>query len=89
MKVVILYRPNSEHASAVEAFVHDFQARYSEAKVEVLNIDERDGSAAASLYEIMDYPAIMVLRVDGQPLQIWQGSQLPLMDEVASYLVER
>jgi hypothetical protein len=86
MKVVILYRPNSEHATAVEAFVHDYQVRHTGAKLELVNLDERDGIALASLYDIMSYPAILVMAVDGTLMHLWQGSQLPLLDEVASYM---
>ena len=86
MKVVILYRPQSEHASRVEGFVHDYQVRHGSAKLEMVNVDEREGIALASLYDIMDFPAIMAMATDGTLLHLWQGQQLPLMDEVASYM---
>lgn len=87
MRVVILYRPKSEHARAVETFVHDFKRRHDSARVELLNVDEREGIATLNLYGIMQYPAIIALADDGVMLQLWQGSQLPLMDEVAAYLI--
>ncbi len=86
MKVVILYRPKSEYATKVEAFVHDYQVRHGSVKLELLNVDEREGIALVSLYDIMSYPAILALAIDGTLLHMWQGEQLPLMDEVASYL---
>jgi hypothetical protein len=85
MKVLILYRPNSEHGRVIEEFVHDYQSRHRSDRVEVLNIDSRDGGAIAMLYDIMEYPAILVLRNDGNVQKIWQGKSLPMMDEVASY----
>jgi hypothetical protein len=87
MKVVILYRPKSEHARAVEMFVHDFQRRHGTTRLELVNVDEREGIAMVSLYDITSYPAFLVLANDGVLLQLWQGEQLPLMDEVASYFV--
>jgi hypothetical protein len=88
MKVVILYRPESEHARAVETFVHDFEQRHdSVAKLELVSIDGRDGIATASLYDIMQFPAILALANDGVLLQSWQGAQLPRIDEVVSYFV--
>lgn len=51
----------------------------------MLNVDSRDGSATASLYDVMQQPAILALRDDGSVLNIWQGDMLPLMDEVAAY----
>jgi hypothetical protein len=85
MKVVILYRPISEHARAVETFLRDFQMRNSAVKVETVDVDNRDGIALVDLYQIVDYPAIIAMSDDGSVLNMWQGSDLPLMDEVASY----
>lgn len=84
--MVILYRPRAEYATAVESFVHDYQVRHGSAKLELVNVDHREGIALASLYDIMQFPAIMALAGDGTLLQLWEGPQLPLMDEVASYM---
>lgn len=85
MKVLVLYRPNSEHGRVVEEFIHDFQTRYRDERLEVMNVDTRDGSATASLYDVMQYPAILVLQTDGYVQKTWEGAQLPLMDEIVSY----
>jgi hypothetical protein len=85
MKVLILYRPDSEHGRIVEEFIREFQVRHSSNHLEVINIDSRDGIATATLYDIVQYPAILVLQNDGAVQKIWMGEQMPLMDEVASY----
>lgn len=85
MKVVVLYRPESEHARDVETFVHDFQSRNPSVTVELQNVDTRDGVALASLYDIVRFPALLALAEDGSVLNIWNDDQLPLMDEVAAY----
>jgi hypothetical protein len=85
MKVLILYRPNSEHGRVIEDFIRDYKNRHEEGKLEVLDIDSRDGSATASLYGIIQYPAILALRNDGSLLKYWEGTTLPMMDEVAYY----
>jgi hypothetical protein len=85
MKVLVLYRPHSEHGRVVEEFIRDFQVRHRDRRLEVLDIDSRDGSATASLYDVVQYPAILVLQTDGYPHKVWEGAQLPLMDEVAAY----
>jgi hypothetical protein len=85
MKVVIVYRPDSEHARAIDTFIHDFGSRNSSIKIEVVDVDGRDGIAMVSLYDIMDYPAILAMAEDGSVLNMWEGSDLPLIDEVASY----
>lgn len=85
MKVLILYRPESEHARAVDEFTHEFERRHVGKKVELINLSTREGAAMASLYDIVRYPAILATTDDGQLLNFWQGEQLPLMNEVAAY----
>ena len=85
--MVVLYRPNSEFARAVESFVSDLQSQHGmdERKLEVLDYDSRDGYAMASLYDIIEHPAILVIGNDGSYIKHWQGSTLPRAEEVAGY----
>lgn len=87
MKVLILYRPNSEHATTVESFVRDFQHQHDLGKkVELISVNTRDGSATAALYDVWAFPTILAVGDDGHVLNMWQGEPLPLMDEVAGYV---
>lgn len=86
MKVVVVYRSNSEHARKTEEFMHEFARRYPGHTLEVLNVDEREGDATARLYDVTQYPAILAVRDDGTMSMMWQGEHLPLIDEVAGYL---
>ena len=85
MKVLILYRPNSEHARITEEFIHNYRERHEPAQLQTMDIDSREGSTQAKLYDIVQYPAIVASMDDGTPLKVWQGATLPLMDEVAAY----
>lgn len=85
MKVLILYRPYSEHGRATEEFARDFQIRNHGVRIEAQNIDSRDGGATASLYDVTSYPAVLVIEQDGTLARCWMGETLPLIDEVASY----
>lgn len=85
MRVLVLYRPNSEHGRSVEEFIREYQARHEVGKLEVLNVDSREGGATATLYDVMQYPALVVTRDDGSELKRWEGETLPLMDELAYY----
>ncbi len=87
MKVSILYRPDSEHTRRVEEFVHDFQRAQATRKVELVDLNTREGTAMAELYDVIQYPAILALANDGQLLKGWQGD-FPLMDELAYYTQE-
>ncbi len=83
---MILYHPHSEQARILEDYAHDFSRRNSK-EIELLSLETRDGAATASLYDIVRYPALMVVDGDGQLHKEWQGESLPLMDELAAYLV--
>ena len=78
MKLLVIYRPLSEHGSAVDSLC-EF-SRNPSVRVELLDIDTREGMATASLYDIMQYPGILALRDDGSVLNAWQGTMLPLAE---------
>lgn len=86
MKLLVLYRPTGEHATLTETYLRDFERQNPDVTVEMVDIDTRDGSAKAAAYAVVDYPALIAAEDDGAPLYIWQGTRLPLMNEVASYL---
>lgn len=85
MKALILYRPASEFARPIEEYVHEFDSRRGK-KIELVSLDDVKGSDMARLYDIVQYPALLVIKDDGQILKAWQGARMPLMDEVAGYL---
>ena len=84
MKIQFLYRPNSEHSRLVNEYVHEFKIRRN-IEIEMIDIDGRDGSSLAQLYGVMAYPAILVTKEGGELVASWQGTDLPLMDELAAY----
>lgn len=86
MKAIAIYNPNSEHSRSVEEFNRNLEVRTGK-KLELLSTETREGSEMANLYGIMDYPAIIVSADDGVMHKLWQGQQLPLIDEVVSYLI--
>lgn len=85
MKALLLYHPQSEHSRIVEEYVRDFE-RQRNLKIKLESLDTPEGADKARLYDIVQYPALIVVRDDGQLMKDWQGDQLPLMDEVAGYL---
>lgn len=70
----------------VDEFVHEFQVRSNGAyRLEVIDVDTRQGSDIVSLYGVMQYPAILVLQTDGSLQKSWEGGSLPLIEEVMGY----
>lgn len=87
MKVVVLYRPESEHGRQVEEFIRRFKANGSTGKLETVNIDTREGNSVAMLYDVTQYPAVLVLRDDGILQKLWEGMDLPGVNDVQGYLL--
>lgn len=85
MKVIMLYRPNSEHAGTAEDYAEEYHRRHSDKQIELVSVDTLEGADKARLYGVTRYPAILALSDDGSFLQLWQDDQLPLMSEVDFY----
>ena len=84
MKSVVIYRPESEHARAVETFVRDI-AHQENIEFELIDVDTPRAMDMMALYGIMSHPAILVIRDDGQLVQYWAADKLPLIHEVAAF----
>lgn len=85
MRAVVLYHFKSDHAGKVEDFIRDFK-RFKNKDLERLSLETVEGSELAKLYDIVRYPAIMIIGPQGKLERFWQGENLPLMDEVSAYL---
>jgi len=84
MKVAVLYRSNSEQERPVLDFERDYE-RQTGRPLSLYDLNTRDGWSLASLYDVTQYPAVLATANDGQLLQMWQGDNLPLMNEVMYY----
>jgi len=80
----ILYRPNSEHDARVSGYVREYHARTGR-DIELVSLDTKEGAEMARLYGVVDYPAVLAVQPDGQLGHLWQGTMLPLIDEVSSF----
>lgn len=89
MKLYTIYRKNSEQERAIINFKEMMRRRYPDKEIEDLDLDTRDGSAKASIYGITKYPALLITANDGRVQGFWEGEPLPLIDEVASYMLEQ
>lgn len=85
MKLSILYHNSDENTTRIEDFSDECKKRTSN-EVNLFAIETEEGAALAAVYDVVDYPAILVLRDDGQLNKGWQGSQFPAIEEVVGYL---
>ncbi len=89
MRLTVLYRERSEHARIVDEFIEMLGRRYPGRSATKLDIDTREGAAEASLYGVVQYPAILVTSLDGRVMQQWEGLPLPMIDEVAAMILDQ
>lgn len=85
MKISILYHPGGEFVRLVEEYARDFE-RQKAVAIELISLDTRPGAELGVVYDIVQYPALLVRSDNGELLKHWQGMPLPLMDELAGYL---
>lgn len=84
MKVVVVYRPDSEHARIVTEWLRDFQRRTGKT-LEEINPDTREGAALCRSYDIVEYPTLIALDDNSSMQNMWRGSILPTISEVSYY----
>lgn len=80
--ITILYRPGSEHERQVQEFQSEL-AR-NQVIVRLVNVDSREGSTLAQLYDVMEYPAIVAHEDDGRVIDTWAG-KFPQVSELSYY----
>jgi hypothetical protein len=86
MKLIILYRPNSEHATLVESFSERILNALPNASIENIDVDSPEGIAKLEVYGIMQFPAVLIVADNGSLVDIWLGDALPSVDQVVDSL---
>ncbi len=87
MRVVIIWRDDTDYARTVLDWLHDFEKRVG-AMPESLSPDEPEGESLCRAYDIVEYPTILALDSDGSLLQMWRGIDMPRIGDVSYYLME-
>ncbi|MBP7837438.1 hypothetical protein KA021_01915 [Candidatus Saccharibacteria bacterium] len=85
MKAVILYKPNTEKETSVLEYVREF-ARVTGRPIELMDVDTVHGIEIAKLYDIMQFPAIVVFKDDGEYIRSWlERDSWPTISELSFY----
>ena len=87
MRVVIIWRENSEYGRSVTEWLHELKHRTGR-EIESYDPDEPEGESLARVYDVVEYPTILALADDGHLEHIWRGRELPRIDDVNYYLME-
>lgn len=86
MRLTILFREHSDHARDVLTFVEMMRRQYPDKKAKLEDVDTREGAATASLYGVMQYPAVLLTANDGHVVMVEEGLPLPQVAHVAGQL---
>lgn len=68
----LVYRENSESASAAENFMRDFKAQTGR-EIETINPDDAAGQRFIEAYDIVEYPTLIAIGFDGWNLHVGAG----------------
>ena len=87
MKVYMVYKTESDHARAVTDWMRDFNHQTGKG-LEVINPDSREGADFCRTYDIVEYPTLVAIDINGALQNIWRGVILPTISEVGYYVQE-
>ncbi len=85
MKVVIVYKEESDHARAVLDFLRDFK-RQTGHDLERLNPESIAGEQFCRAYDIVQYPTVIAISDSSVMQNTWTGLPLPTISEVSYYV---
>lgn len=85
MKLSIYYRKNSDHSAMVEKYIRDLKI-IKHIEPVIKDIDAVESQITMRTYDVTSYPVITVETEHGEVEKIWQGAQLPLMNDISGYL---
>lgn len=85
MRVVVVYKQQTDYARQVQMFLDDFK-RLTGHDLETLDPESLPGISFCETYDVMQYPSLIALSDDGQIQNQWNGLPLPTMSEVSYYV---
>lgn len=85
MKVIVVYRDNTDYARTVTDYLRDFE-RQTGKILEVLDPDTAEGADFCRTYDVVEYPSLVAVSDDSQIQNLWRGIPLPTITEVSYYV---
>lgn len=84
MRVLCIYRDNQDYTRATEEWLENIR-RQTGREIETMDPDKNP--SFCETYDIVEYPTILALGPNGEVCASWRGSNLPLINEVLSYMI--
>lgn len=86
MRLVVVSREQRDYSREVREWLRAFERRSPEVVPELVDPDSRDGVGFTGAYDLLEFPAVLVLRDDGGVVASWRGTPMPPVDEVRGRL---
>ena len=85
MRVLVVYKQDTEYAREVDDYLFEFKRRTGH-DLETLDPESGPGITFCEAYDILEYPTLIALSDSGQVQNLWKGLPLPTMSEVSYYV---
>jgi hypothetical protein len=85
VKVVAIFKPETDYARTVTDFLHDFKAQTGH-DLEIIDPESPAGVDFCKAYDILQFPTLVAMADDGTLQTQWQGLPLPTISEVSYYV---
>lgn len=85
MRVVVVYKEETDYARQVNDYLRDF-TRQTGHELETMDPDTPGGASFCRAYDIVEYPTLIALSDDGALQNMWRGLPLPTVSEVSYYV---
>jgi fructoselysine-6-P-deglycase FrlB-like protein len=85
MRVVVIYKEQTDYARQVIDYIADFK-RQTGHDLEVLDPESPAGIDFTQTYDIMELPMLIAISNEGVMQNTWAGLPLPTISEVSYYV---
>jgi hypothetical protein len=86
MTTYLLYNRATPNQAQMEELARRLEPL--QVQTELIDADSPRGVQLAENYDLMERPAILLVRTDGSPVQTWAGEQIPSPNDI-SYLAHQ
>lgn len=83
MRLVIVWHEQTDYAREVREWINEFEREVGKDRIESIDPETRMGSEFAQAYDVVEYPTILALEDNGKVMQMWRGTPLPQIEQVA------
>ena len=83
--MIILHKLNAETDTQLQGYLRDFEQRTGK-QIELMDVEGKEGVELAQIYDILQFPAILVREDMGELVQAWSEiDKWPTISELSYY----